>query len=122
MFLCFWGICSYQLQNTRVLRQNRAIILTLMWNGACTAILDPMFCQRKIAAAGLAQGIERTVAKQAVKVCFRNSLMAREVFTIIIAEKGIVFAFPIHLASCHDYPPFLPNYSIPENIRKETTG
>lgn len=75
-----------------------------MWQLAVRAVFYPRFCHSKIPATFIAQCIQRAVAEQTVEVLRICACMTRKIFTFLIAEKSIVFPFPIwffHLLSPH---------------------
>lgn len=45
----------------------------------------------KITAAFIAEGVQRTIAKQTIKFVFIYTTMARKIFTFVIAEKFVMF-------------------------------
>ena len=53
--------------------------------------LYSLFSNIKVATAILSQMIERTIAKQAVKILWFISLMTWKIFTFFILEKFVVF-------------------------------
>jgi len=60
---------------------------------AVAAILDPVFCIAKAAAAAITQCIQRTIAEQAIEFALTYALMAGKVLTFPILEKLIMFHF-----------------------------
>ena len=79
-----------------------AKIVLLVRNHAARAVLDAARRVPEIAAAVTSQRVQRTVAEQTVKVLRICACMTRKIFTFLIAEKSIVFPFPIwffHLLS-----------------------
>ena len=66
-----------------------------MWQLAVRAVFYSCFCHSKIPAAFIAQCIQRAVAEQTVEVLRICACMTRKIFTFLIAEKSIVFPFPI---------------------------
>ena len=69
---------------------------------AVRAVFYSCFCHSKIPATFIAQCIQRAVAEQTVEVLRICACMTRKIFTFLIAEKSIVFPFPIwffHLLS-----------------------
>jgi hypothetical protein len=75
-----------------------------MGDQTAAAILDAIADIGEVAAALVAQRIEGTVAEQTVEVLRICACMTRKIFTFLIAEKSIVFPFPIwffHLLSPH---------------------
>jgi hypothetical protein len=59
------------------------------------AILDPLVRITEASSAPIPQRIQRTVAEQTVEVIGVFGGVAREVLALLIAEKRIVFIFPI---------------------------
>ena len=68
----------------------RIVVLSVMRIGAVHAAFQSAFGAGEIAAALLAQHVQRAVAEQAVKVFFGNALMAGEVFALAVLEKRVV--------------------------------
>ena len=71
--------------------------------GSSCSLLFP-FLSFENSATFIAQCIQRAVAEQTVEVLRICACMTRKIFTFLIAEKSIVFPFPIwffHLLSPH---------------------
>jgi urea transporter len=58
---------------------------------AIRAILNAIFGIGAVAAAILAQGIQRTIAEQAVKILGFSGLMTGKILTFLILKKFIMF-------------------------------
>ena len=70
---------------------NGVIILPSVGAQAAGAVLDAALRICKAAAALVAQGIQRAKAKEAVEILRVCARMTREIFTLPILEKFIVF-------------------------------
>ena len=96
-----------------------------MWQLAVRAVFYSRFCHSKIPATFIAQCIQRAVAEQTVEVLRICACMTRKIFTFLIAEKSIVFPFPIwffHLLSPHyikNPVTALPNWSSSKLISED---
>lgn len=66
-----------------------------MGKAAFAAVLDAFFGIVKIPSALVAQGVQRTVAEQAVKIFRVICFVTGKVFTVLMAEKGVLFALPV---------------------------
>ena len=96
--LPLWG--SFLLEIAHALRyfpeppDYLGIVLPAMREETVCAVLDPLFRVAKVAAAGASQGIERTVAEQAVEIVRIPGLVTGEVFALSVAVEGIVGMLP----------------------------
>lgn len=73
---------------------DRIIMLRIMWEGAARAILDPsaVFLEIPGIPRAMLQAVHGAVAEQAVEIC--KTLVAGEIFTILIFKKAIgIFHF-----------------------------
>lgn len=61
----------------------------MVGKGTVLAALYPRFQPGWIASAFIAQGIERTIAKQAIEFLNWDMFVAREVFTVFVLKKRI---------------------------------
>lgn len=73
--------------------QNQSIILSFMGNEAVTAIFDPSIRVFEIAAALIAQRIERTIAEQTAEAFRICTFVAGEIFTFLILIKIVMSHF-----------------------------
>ena len=81
-----------------------AVVLCLMWQLTIRAVLNSFVCHFKIPTAFISQCIQWAIAEQTVKVLRICAFMTRKIFTFFVAEKCIMFSFPIwflHLFSPH---------------------
>ena len=73
------------------------IILPFVRELAVRAVLDALFRVAKIPAALPPEGVERTVAEQAVEILRICAFMTGKKFAVLMTEVGIFLAFPIIL-------------------------
>jgi len=66
-----------------------------VWPKAINTRLNALLSIVKIAAALIPQTIQRTIAKQAIKILWLVRLVARKVFTFFILKKFIIIHAPI---------------------------
>ena len=101
IFLCFSHF-PHQLRQLAVFPGHVTVVLRLMRQLTVRAVFNFLLGHSEIPATFISQCIQRTVAEQTVKVLRICACMARKLFTFLIAEKSIVFPFPIwffHLLS-----------------------
>ncbi len=79
-------------------------IVPLVGKAAFAAVFYALFCIAEISAALVAQGIQRTVAEQAVEIFRVICLMAGEVFAVLMAEKCVLLSLPVFFFAHHSYP------------------
>ena len=95
------------LRNFPIPRDNFPVIFPLMGKRTARTILISVLIIGKRAAAPVAEGVQRTVAEETVKVIRIVRRMTGKVFTIAVAEKGIVLSVPRRFG-CHEkIPPVL---------------
>ena len=102
LFLFIFSYLLHQFRQLAVFPGYVTVVLGFMWQLAVRAVFYSCFCHLKIPAAFIAQCIQRAVAEQTVEVLRICACMTRKIFTFLIAEKSIVFPFPIwffHLLS-----------------------
>lgn len=102
MFLRLFSLFSFphllhQFGQLPVLSGNVAVISSFVRQKAVGAVFDSAFCITEIPAAVFPQRIQGTIAKKTVKVLRISSFVAREIFTIFMAEIRIFFSLPIRL-------------------------
>ena len=85
-------IFLYQIHDFPVSPGDIFIMIALMGREAAGAILDAVFGVFEVPLALPAQGIQRTIAEQAVEILGMLSFMAGKVFAFCILEEGIVSA------------------------------
>lgn len=72
-----------------------SIVFAFMGQLAVCAVFDPVIGKLEISAAFISQGVQWTVAEQAVEILRVSSFVTWKVFTFSVAEKGIMFPLPI---------------------------
>ena len=82
------------LRNFPISRDNFPVIFPLMGKQTACTILIPIFIIGKRTAATVAEGVQRTIAKETIKVIRIVRGMTRKVLAIAVAEEGIVFSVP----------------------------
>jgi hypothetical protein len=86
---------SGQFHQIAVALHDVAVILGLMGQLALGAILDAVLGIGKAAAALVTQGVQRTVAEQAIEAVGIVGGMAGKKLTFLMLKEGVLFAFPI---------------------------
>ena len=74
---------------------NLSVAFFLVRQCTSAAVFYAVFQDSKATPAFFAQCIQRAIAKQAVELLQVNALMTGEIFTLPVAEKRKVFAFPV---------------------------
>lgn len=97
LLLVFRPVLFRQIRNLRVFFQNTPVIFAPVRDHAAAAVLITGCQILKVAAALVAEGVERTVAEKTVEIFRFIRLMAGEILAVRILEERIPFPFPFRL-------------------------
>ena len=104
-FFLLYFVFSYllhQLRQLAIFPGYVTVVLCFVRQLTVRAVFNSLLGHSEIPATFISQCIQRTVAEQTVEVLRICACMARKIFTFLIAEKSIVFPFPLwffHLLS-----------------------
>ena len=108
----FRSIFPRHLRNFPIPRDDFPVIFPLMRKQTARTILISILIIGKRAAAPVAEGVQRAIAEQTIKVIRIVRRMTGEIFTIAVAEKGIVLSVPRWFGFHEKIPPVRQNRAI----------
>lgn len=87
------GFFFCQLYQQGIFSHHILVALRAVNNGAVAAILNPRLRVFEAAPAAISKCVKRTIAEQTVELLRIFNLVTREKFTVLMAEKLVVFLF-----------------------------